>query len=59
MGLTINDDRMYSKDKDTPHTAIRHGDYWEVSWLPGKTRPQRGDHGYDAGLGGGPLSGPA
>ena len=43
MGLTINENRMFSKDGDTPHTATRQGDHWEVSWLPGRklsqTRP--------------------
>jgi hypothetical protein len=34
MSLVIDDDRMSSKD--TPHTATRHGDKWEVSWLPGR-----------------------
>ena len=34
--LTINDDdgRMFCKD--TPHEAVRCGDHWEVSWLPGR-----------------------
>ena len=36
MGLTINENRMFSKDGDTPHTATRQGDHWEVSWLPGR-----------------------
>ena len=34
MGLTINENRMFSKDGDTPHTATRCGNHWEVSWLP-------------------------
>ena len=32
MGLAIDEDRIFSKE--TPHTGIRHGDHWVVSWLP-------------------------
>ncbi len=34
MCLMIDDDWMSSED--TTHTATRHGDKWEVSWLPGR-----------------------